>query len=79
MIGAAHGGVERREDPIGVLAIDPDVAVEVRLEHVRFIERRTGVVGHCVVWHAVERGPLSMTSVPPRLGEHQVLDGNQFE
>lgn len=79
MIGAAHRRIEGREYAVWVVAVDPDVAVEVRLEHVRFIDGRVGIIGHRVVRHTVERRAFGMAGFTPGVCEHQVFDGDQFE
>ena len=59
---ARHGRIQRREHAVRVLAINPDMPVEVRLEHVRLVECRARIVGHRVVRHAMER---RRSGVPP--------------
>ena len=54
MMGAAHRGIEGGEDTTGVLAVQPDVSIVVRLELVGLVCRRRRVVLHAVVGHAVE-------------------------
>jgi hypothetical protein len=36
--------IERRENAVGIVSIDPDVAIEMRFEHVRLVGLRRGVV-----------------------------------
>src|SRR5262245_16212656 len=38
VIRARDCGIELREDAVRILAIDPHVAIVVRLEHVRFVD-----------------------------------------
>ena len=55
VVRAAHRRIELREDAIGVVAIDPHVSIEVRREHVRFVELGLRVVDHRIPCDAVER------------------------
>ena len=62
MVGAAHRGIERCEHPVRVLAINPHVPVEVRLEHVRFIE---GVPGSSAIEAGPTNGAARLSSMSP--------------
>jgi hypothetical protein len=51
---AGHARVERREHATRIFAIQPHMTVVMRLEIVRFIERRGGIVDHGVIGNAVK-------------------------
>ena len=76
---ARHRRIQRREHAIRILAINPDMPIEMRLEHVRLVECRARVVGHRIVRHAMERWSLCVARRTPRVGKHQVLDGDELE
>src|SRR5688572_4388723 len=77
VVGAGHGGIELREDAIRVRAMEPDVTIEMRLEHVRFVNRGGGIVHHRVPRYSVEGRRLGMACGAPGSLEHQVLHGDQ--
>ena len=79
MMCARHRGIEGREDAVRIVAIDPDVAVEMRLEHVCLVSFGGGIVDHRVVGHAVKRRRGGLACRSPASGEDQVLDCNQLE
>ena len=79
MMCARDRGIEGREDAVRIVAIDPDVAVEMRLEHVGLVSFGAGIVGHRVVRRAVKRRRGGLTCRSPASGEDQVLDCNQLE
>jgi hypothetical protein len=60
VMDAGHLRVEGGEDAVRVVAVNPDVAVEMRLEHVRLVDRRGRVVDHSIGF-AVR--PLAATDV----------------
>src|SRR5690606_31491308 len=51
---AAHRWIEGREDAVWIVAVDPDMAVIVRREHVGFVDRRRRIVRHGVIGDAMK-------------------------
>src|SRR5690606_13434196 len=66
-----------REHAVGVLTVEPDVAVVMRSEHVRLVHRRRWVVLHGVEGDAVELRRFGVASRIPGLLEDQVLDRDE--
>lgn len=76
---AAHIGVERTEDPGGIVAEQPDVAVEMGLEMMRLVDRRRSIVRHPLIGKAMKaRRNVVAGGTPGRL-EHEILDGDQSQ
>jgi hypothetical protein len=51
---AADCRIEWTENPVRIFPVEPDVPVEVRHKHVRFVGRRGGIVNHVVERYAME-------------------------
>jgi len=49
VVSAGDRRIERREDPARIVAIDPNVPIEMRLEHVSFVRCSLGILDHRVV------------------------------
>ena len=71
MIHASDCRIQRREHAVRVLAVDPDVPIEVGFEHVRLVDRRVRVIGHRIERDAMECRPLGVSGRAPGVGKHQ--------
>src|SRR3546814_13383162 len=79
VMGAGDVRVEGREDAAGIVAKQPDMTVVMRLEHMRFVERRRRIVDHMLEGDAMERGRRLVSRRPPGAGENQILDRHQLQ
>src|SRR5688572_6211759 len=79
MMVAAHLRIELREHPVRVVAIYPDVPIEVRLEHMGFVNRGPRVIEHMVVGDTLIAGSLLVARRAPCLLEHKIFHRDEFK
>src|SRR3546814_3088889 len=79
VMGAGDVRVEGREDAAGIVAKQPDMTVVMRLEHMRFVERRRRIVDHMLEGDAMERGRRLVSRRSPGAGENQILDRHELQ